>query len=762
MELLLPAGSLAHTFAAFDYGGDACYLGIGNLNARAGASNFTVEDYRKALAFARSREKKLYITFNTLLKNCELETIFKTLDSIYDLLPDGVIVQDIGLASMIKREFPKVPLIASTQMGFHNVSGVKFAEDFGFKRVILSRELTLKEIEIIRKSSTIELEVFIHGAICFSFSGYCFASSFIGGNSGNRGRCSQVCRMFFRGDIDGFIFNLKDLAGFDFVKKLYEIGIDSLKVEGRLKDELYVAVNASVYRKFIDEAAGKVKLKESEKEEFKKLSAIVFSRKRWSGYFPSDHPENCIDPSFPGNYGLFIGRVVESKGNRITVDRLSFPLNRHDGILIFEENEPVPVKVLNVRGREITISTKRKFKKGSSVYLVHSVKVQNRFPVRNYNVSPLKPTVCLSIELNSETVTVDVFNPVREVKKRYVFPVQTEPPQKNPITVDDVTGEFKKSGNFSFAASVENVKIDGSFFIRRSELSSIRKKIFSIVEEELFPKKEYRLPAFTHLKRRKPSAVFVVDETNAAEFLKFAASIGKPFVVFLKTTNFNLFRDFMANRISVGVAMPLILKTYEEESFYSFVKRAVKAGIKNFLVSHYYGLKMVEKFKDINLFADFTLYTLNRESANFLKKKMDYLTISVEDELENIISLSDCVDVITIYQDTPLFQSQVCLYKVFATCPGVNMVPFHMCLQNYRITKITGRFKDNFEIHFENCRTVLLWNKPLNLNKIRRKIPSFIPRFDFVYKKYSFKDMEKIFSGKVFSGHTGNVLRGLA
>ncbi|WP_456395258.1 peptidase U32 family protein [Desulfurobacterium sp.] len=762
MELLLPAGSLNHTFAAFDYGADACYLGIGSLNARAGAVNFSLEDYRKALTFARYRGKKLYLTFNTLLKETEIDQVFEIVDNIYDLLPDGIIVQDIGLASLIKRYFPKIPLIASTQMGFHNVSGVKFAEDFGFKRVILSRELTLKEIESIRKESSIQLEVFIHGSICFSFSGYCFASSFLGGNSGNRGKCSQVCRMLFEGDLNGFIFNLKDLAGFDFVKELYEIGIDSLKIEGRLKDELYVAVNAFVYRQFINAAREKIFLGKKERERLKKLSAIVFSRKKWNGYFVTDHPDNSIDPDFPGNYGLFVGKVKSSRKGQITLDKFLFPLSRHDGILIFENKEPEPAKVLSVTGRTVFISLDKRFQKESKVYLVHSVKVQNSFPVRVYNPKPFKPQIFLSIRLKEDSIEVKAENPVREIAKSFSSPVKTEPARKAPVCNSDIVKEFKKSGNFPFEATVNSVKIEGEFFVRLSELSRIRKKVFRLIEKNLFPKKHYMTFDKGFETEKKLSTIFVIDEKNLPAFLEFSKRLKKDFMVFIKTLNLGLLKRLVKTDMSLGVVMPLILKTYEEENFRYFIHQAFKLGIKNVLVSHYYGIEMLKELDGLNLFSDFTIYTLNRESARFLRKFFTYLTVSIEDDIQNIESLSDFCDIITIYQDTPLFQSQTCIRKVFSSCSNKNMKIFKKCPTTYGIRKVNGKMKDRFEVEFENCRTILLWNKPLNLNKLRKNLPPFIPRFDFVYKTYTAEEMEKIFSGINRTGHVANTLRGLS
>ncbi len=754
MELLLPAGKREHIYAAFEYGGDACYLGVGSFNARTGAENFSIDDYRKFLFYGRKKNRKLYLTFNTLLKNSEIKNVFSILEEIYDLNPDGVIVQDMGLASLIKREFPKIPLISSTQLGIHNVSGVKFAEDFGFKRVILSRELTIKEIEAIKRNTSIEIEVFIHGAMCYSYSGFCFASSFIGGHSGNRGKCSQVCRMFFEGDLKGYIFNLKDLAGFDYVKTLYEIGVDSLKVEGRLKDELYVAVNTFVYRQFIDEAKGKKKLKAEEKYYLKKLSKIVFSRKRWKGYFDTDHPTNIIDSSYPGNYGLFLGKIEKVTSKCFVVNRLSFPVSKHDGLIVFRDGKPIPVKVSGIKNRQIFIKPVEKFKKGDAVYLVHSVKVHNSFPVKEVKVSQAKPLIELEIDISNGEIEVTGRNTVRDVETLLCKNILTEKPEKRALTSLEVSEEFKKSGNFSFEVKIKSIKISEDFFIPRRELSAARKEIYKQLENKLFPKRSYSSTDCYSFKRVFEK-VIVVDEENAAAVFPLLDSFDEKTAVFIKSFNLNRFLSFKEKNITVGFVLPTIVKTYEEEKLKKFISVLVEHGIKDFFVPNIYGISLLVNF-NVNMYGDYTFYCMNKETVNFfINQNFKSFTFSIEDDLENLSDLEYLNGMVLIYQDTPLFYSQICNKRVFKGCPS----NFKECDCNISIFK-KGKKIDRFFLNFADCRTLMIWDRPFNLTKFRNRIRGVF-RFDFVNRTYSSFRMEKIIELKIEQGHSANFVRGL-
>ena len=245
-------------FAAIENGADAVYFGLKDFSARASANNFAIDDASKAIAYARKRSVKVYIAINTLIKTRELESVVDYLIALDELQPDAVILQDLGLLYLIQSQFPHFQLHASTQMTIHNLAGVKRLERMGFKRVVLSRELSINEIKNISQNTSMEIEVFVHGALCYSYSGLCFFSSMMGGRSGNRGRCAQPCRMYYKSQPGegGYLFSMKDLRTMSHIKELLAAGIHSFKIEGRMKSPEYVAVVTHIYRQAID---GKLK-----------------------------------------------------------------------------------------------------------------------------------------------------------------------------------------------------------------------------------------------------------------------------------------------------------------------------------------------------------------------------------------------------------------------------------------------------------------------------------------------------------------------
>ncbi len=252
-ELLSPAGSLKVLKAAANVGADAVYFGLNSFNARYGAKNFTLEEAQQGINYLKNRGKKAYITLNTLIKDSEIKDFASEIKNVVSLGADAVIVQDIGAVSLIKDVAPELEIHASTQMTVHNLEGVEFLYKNGIKRVVLSRELSMDEIKYIKENTASELEVFIHGALCVCYSGQCYMSSFIGDRSGNRGRCAQPCRLNYElSGKKGTLLSLKDLNSLNYIDTFKKLKIDSLKIEGRLKNEYYVATVVDAYRRLLD------------------------------------------------------------------------------------------------------------------------------------------------------------------------------------------------------------------------------------------------------------------------------------------------------------------------------------------------------------------------------------------------------------------------------------------------------------------------------------------------------------------------------
>ncbi|MBD3391599.1 MAG: hypothetical protein GF418_06080, partial [Chitinivibrionales bacterium] len=321
-EILAPAGSLECFHAALDAGADAVYVGLPELNARIRAKNFTIKTLSYVVPYAHKHKIKVQVALNTLVKQHELRPLLTTLHQLQQIGIDALIVQDLGLAHIVREHFPRLALHASTQMAIHNTLGIQAARDAGFERAILARELTSREIEYIRRSTDMELEVFVHGALCYCISGLCLASSFLGGQSGNRGRCTQVCRRRFSAlEKSGFYFSPKDLSLVDHVHQLARIGINSLKIEGRMKSAEYVHTVVSAYRAVLDTP--------EKLEDIKEGLAHDFGREKTTLYFNGFGQTDIIEPAKPSGTGLFLGTVSSVRGNAVTV-RTAFRLEPGD------------------------------------------------------------------------------------------------------------------------------------------------------------------------------------------------------------------------------------------------------------------------------------------------------------------------------------------------------------------------------------------------------------------------------------------------
>ena len=254
IEILAPAGSYECFHAAIQAGADAVYAAGARFGARAYADNFSQDELLRAIREAHLHDRRFYLTVNTLLKDEELADLYDYLAPLYACGLDAVIVQDIGVFSFIRQHFPEMDLHASTQMTLTNSLGAKFLEQEGAARIVPSRELSLNEIRKIHQDTNLEIECFVHGALCYCYSGQCLLSSMIGGRSGNRGQCAQPCRLPYTADgKQKYYLSLKDICTLELIPDLIEAGIDSFKIEGRNKSEYYVAVAARAYRKAIDD-----------------------------------------------------------------------------------------------------------------------------------------------------------------------------------------------------------------------------------------------------------------------------------------------------------------------------------------------------------------------------------------------------------------------------------------------------------------------------------------------------------------------------
>ncbi|MCY1635270.1 peptidase U32 family protein [Marinifilum sp. D737] len=305
-ELLLPVGNPEMFHAAVKGGADAVYLGLRQFNARGRASNFTSSQLLALIKIARKNNIKVYLTLNTVIKNEELPDLLDTLNLIQKTGIDAIIIQDWGVYHLVKKHFPKITIHASTQMAHHNSLGAIYCKSKDFERVVMARELTLPELKEIRKKSDIELEIFMHGALCYSFSGMCLFSSFLGGSGANRGLCAQPCRRFYEtGKEKSYVFSLKDNQAVDVLPELMKMGVESIKIEGRLKPAEFVYNVSRAYRKVIDN---------NDLKTAKEILAYDMGREK-TGYFLAGNVNKAITENT--NTGILIGTVEKRSRNSV-------------------------------------------------------------------------------------------------------------------------------------------------------------------------------------------------------------------------------------------------------------------------------------------------------------------------------------------------------------------------------------------------------------------------------------------------------------
>ena len=320
IELTAPAGGWDQLVAAINAGADSVYLGYKKFGARAYADNFDMGHLKKAINIAHDNNIKVYLTLNTLVKNSEIKEVIDFLEIYTDICSDGIIIQDYGIYKLLKDLFKTIPIHASTQLNVHNFYSLKLLNRLGFKRTVLAREMTIDEIKKLTEKKLMKIEVFGHGSQCYSYSGSCYFSSFVGGRSGNRGRCTQPCRMKYKlmgKDEDRYIYIIadgsyllskSDLCLLDMLPEIIKTGVDALKIEGRMKSPEYVGIVTKIYRKYIDLYYSDPLNYKVDESDLYKLTQI-FSRELGPGYLKEMYPRDIISPKKSGSIGNFLGRV---------------------------------------------------------------------------------------------------------------------------------------------------------------------------------------------------------------------------------------------------------------------------------------------------------------------------------------------------------------------------------------------------------------------------------------------------------------------
>jgi len=451
------------------------------------------------VSYAHLHGVKVYIALNTLIKESELPLLIETLGWLEDVGVDGIIIQDLGLWRLARSHFPALSLHASTQMSVHNAAGVNMLAGMGFKRVVLARELSLSEIGAIRRDTEIELEHFVHGALCFSISGQCLFSSFITGRSGNRGRCVQPCRRRYRyRDKTGYHFSTSDLGAIDHLPRLIEAGVTSFKIEGRMKSAEYVGRVVSAYRMVLDaRSKDKQKVLGRAREQLE----LSFGRKYTSGFLTGRLPIEVAAPSMHGTIGHYIGPVAAVRGNRIFVklegrvhlgDRLKvLPKNDQSGAgltVIAMEIGRKKVKT-GLPGNTVTIETKAadKIRPGDTVYKVAAEQAfTTSESVARQKLAEMKPKLLsLALEISFGSEQLIVSGKVAGIKLEKSYNVEVVHAEEKPLTEATLSRIFAKTDNAPFSLKQLKTGALPPVFIPTRELNEIRRDFYRQLEAEV-------------------------------------------------------------------------------------------------------------------------------------------------------------------------------------------------------------------------------------------------------------------------------------
>ena len=459
-ELLAPAGNSECFFAAINNGANAVYIGLSDFSARKNAENFTKENIRYYVAYAHIFNVKVYVAVNTLVKNAELDDFVSTVKYAYEAGADAFIVQDVFLAETLKNTFPEIVLHLSTQGGVNNVEGAEYALRKGFSRVILARETQINEIKEIAKVT--ETEVFVHGALCSSFSGHCYISSFVGGNSGNRGLCKQPCRRAYTLETSEnkgkYAISLSDLCLIDKLKELRDAGVKSVKIEGRMRNPEYVASVVKAYRQAIDDGIADTK-------EIKR----TFNRGDFTLGYPFGVAKNIVSDKIQNHKGIKVGTFRKlSDNNRIIVET-DETFNVGDGFKIIRNGYEVGNAVALSIGK--ILAYKGEIKIGDDVNITKDVGLATEL---------LEKTKKVPVEILVNATEGDYLTAVcgeYVVKSDRIL----EKAKTHPITEEELSLNFSKTDKYPFLPNVKAIVV-GEPFIVKSALNNLRAALY----EKLF------------------------------------------------------------------------------------------------------------------------------------------------------------------------------------------------------------------------------------------------------------------------------------
>ncbi len=699
IEVLAPAGSYAAFRAALSAGADAVYAGGRRFGARAYAENFTEEEMIQAIQESHIYGRKFYLTVNTLLKECEIKDLYGYLAPLYENGLDAVIVQDMGVLEYVREYFPGMDIHASTQMTITGALGAKFLETQGVSRVVPARELSLGEIREIREKTGLEIECFVHGALCYCYSGQCLLSSMIGGRSGNRGQCAQPCRLpYTMNGEKKYLLSPKDICTLELIPDMAEAGIDSFKIEGRMKKPEYVAGVTAMYRKYTDLYLRNGRSGFSVLREDREILMDLYNRGGFSeGYYREHNGRGMMATDRPNHAGVPAVKVQFQKGREV------------HGLVLTDLNHG---DVIEITGGKSSYTLGKPVEKGSRISFL--VQKQVRLPagavlnrIRNeslirrlhekYTENSLQQPVFGALTLYADAPGVLTVRGTGKEGKETEFTALTPEPvqraQKQPVDEQRVRNQMNRTGASEFFFSALDVQMEEGIFLPMQQLNRLRRDALEGLREEILltyrrsprPKpdpgdargvtKRNCSPLFSVLveTENQLQGVFSYIRRGSTRIrrlyldMELAASLEETLQSGLKE---------LCPDIEIFIAMPYIFRTdqgWKEKDYKSLIpdlfEKLSAGGILIRNCEEYEFLK--EQGFDKKIILDHNLYVFNRFAGKFWTEAgISEFTAPVELNERELDELGIGEAELIVYGYLPVMLSAQCVRKTSGTCTG--------------------------------------------------------------------------------------------
>ena len=745
VEILAPAGSMECLKAAIAAGADAVYIGGALFGARAYAHNLTEEELLEAIDYVHLHGRRLYLTVNTLIKDREMEK------QMYDyLLPyyrqglDAVIVQDIGLFRFIRKHFPDLPIHASTQMTLTGVDGAKFLEKEGAQRIVTSRELSMAEVKKIADETELEIESFVHGALCYCYSGQCLFSSFIGGRSGNRGQCAQPCRLLYRTPETKrpqYLLSLKDICTLELIPEMIESGIYSFKIEGRMKKPEYAAAVAFQYRKYADlylkyyeecpaeeDPAAYAMKKYRVREEDRQMLLDLYNRGGFhTGYYHTQNGREMISLNRPNHAGVPAVKVLAKKGRNVTAkaltdlypqDIIELPMRKGREKADNYTCKDAVRKGMNV---QIPVFADTPFKRDEIWMRTRNSTLIDTLHEEFVN-GKIKERICGTFRLYpQETATLTVKCRDAEIT---VAGEKAQEALSQPMSRERIEKQLRKTGNTEFEFSFLKAEIGEKVFLPMQSLNELRREALETLEKVICEK--YRRSGEVKNPEEDKTELSMEEEVLSGwtasvrtaeqmEVILEEEAIGRIYVdctMFPRIWEKDSYVEWITKVHAAGkeiyLVMPYIFRERTRKQYEAAYNRIFGAGWDGILIANYESFAFLKEHGYTGrIMTDYNLYEFNQESRKFWKEKGVFeFTAPVELTERELQDLRVKDGEVIVYGYLPMMISAGCIQK---TTRG--------CLKKSGQTTITDRYRNPFVVKNEcdYCYNILYNYVPLYL-----------------------------------------------